>query len=129
MGSVAFDGAHTRTRRSELPTVFQMFDETGRARTTEYLGARQALPSYAAIPRKRNLLIGCSAGSAAASGALFAGSWATRGSLLRGAQDASTTAEVLDGRRATMNTLAVASAALFGVGTGCGVSALLVGER
>jgi len=129
VGSVAFDGAHTRTRRAELPTVFQMFDETGRARTTEYLGARQALPSYAAIPRKRNLLIGCSAGSAAASGALFAGSWATRGSLLRGAQDASTTAEVLDGRRATMNTLAVASAALFGVGTGCGVSALLVGER
>lgn len=129
IGSVAFDGEHTRARRAELPTVFQIFDETGHARSTHYLGARQPLPSYAAIPRQRNLLLGCSAGSVAASGALFAGSWATRGSLIRGAQDPATTADVLDGRRSTMNGLAVASAALFGVGAGCGVGAYVIGER
>ncbi len=129
VGSVAFDGEHTRSRRAELPQVFQLFDETGRARSTQYLAPRQALPSYAAIPRQRNLLIGCSAGSVAASGALFAGSWATRGALIRGAQDPTTPADTLDGKRSTMNGLAVTSAALFGVGTGCGIGAFLIGER
>jgi len=129
VGSVAFDGEHTRARRAELPQVFQLFDETGHARFTQYLAPRQPLPSYAAIPRQRNLLIGCSAGATAASGALFAGSWATRGALLRGAQDPTTPADTLDSQRATMNGLAVTSAALFGVGTGCGIGALLIGER
>jgi hypothetical protein len=129
VGSVAFDGEHTRARRAELPAVFQLFDETGRARSTQYLGPRQPLPSYAAIPRQRNILLGCSAGSVAASAALLGGSWAARGSLIRGAQDPTTAADVLDGRRASMNGMAVASAALFGVGTGCGVGAYLIGER
>jgi len=129
VGSVAFDGEHTRSRRAELPSLFQLFDETGRARATEYLGPRQPLPSYAAIPRQRTILLGCSAGSVATSGALFAGSWASRSSLLKGAQDPTTSADTLDGKRSTMNGLAVASAALFGVGAGCGVGAYLIGER
>jgi hypothetical protein len=129
VGSVAFDGEHTRSRRAELPSVFQLFDETGRARATEYLGPRQPLPSYAAIPRQRNLLLGCSAGSVAGSGALLASSWATRNSLLKAAQDPTTPADTLDGKRSTMNGLAVVSAALFGVGAGCGVGAYVIGER
>lgn len=128
-GSVAFDGTHTRTRMSELPQVFQLFDESGRARATQYLAPRQPLPSYSAVPRQRNVLIGCSAGSAAGALAMLAGSWATRSSLIRSAQDTTTTADTLDGKRSTMNGLAVGSAALFGVGAGCGASAVVIGER
>jgi hypothetical protein len=129
VGSVAFDGQHTRERSTELPHVFQLFDEQGRARATQYLAPRQELPSYAAIPRQRRALVGCSAGSVVASAALLAGSWASRSNLLSSAQDLSVSADTLDAQRAQMNTLAVGSAALFGVGAGCGVGAALVGER
>lgn len=128
-GSIAFDGTHTRARRSELPQVFQIFDESGQARSTQYLAPRQPLPAYAAIPRQRNMLIGCSAGSAVGAVAMFAGSWAARGSLVRNAQDLTVSADTLDGKRSTMNGLAVGSAALFGVGAGCGAGAVAIGER
>ena len=129
VGSVAFDGTHTRERWSELPQLFQLFDETGRARSTSYLAPRQELPAYAAIPRKRNALIGCSSVGVVGSAALLAGAGATRAALVRDAQDLSVTADALDQQRASANALAVGSAGLLGVGVGCGAGAAWIGPR
>jgi len=128
-GSIAFDGEHTRARPRDLPHIFQLFDESGLARTTQYLAPREPLPSYPAIPRQRNMLIGCGVGGAVGSAILLGGAWAARSALLRNASDLSTSADDLDGQRGTMNGLALGSAALFGVGVGCGAGAAVIGER
>jgi len=128
-GSIAFDGEHTRERPRDVPHIFQLFDKNGLARTTQYLAPREPLPSYPAIPRQRNMLIGCGVGGAVGSAILLGGAWATRSALLRNASDLSTSADDLDGQRGTMNGLALGSAALFGVGVGCGAGALVIGER
>lgn len=128
-GSVAFDGEHTRSRPADLPHVFQLFDEAGMARSTSYLAPREPLPAYPAIPRQRNALLGCGAGSVAGSAVLLGAAWAVRGSMISAARDLSTPAEQLDRQRGTMNGLALGSAALFGVGVGCGAGAAVIGER
>lgn len=128
-GSIAFDGEHTRARPKQLPHIVQLFDESGLARTTNYLAPREPLPPYPAIPRQRNMLIACGAGGAVGSAVLLGASWAVRGALLNNARDLSTPSDTLDGQRGTMNALAAGSAGLLGVGVGCGASALVIGER
>lgn len=128
-GSIAFDGTHTRARPAELPHIFQLFDESGLARSTSYLAPREPLPPYPAIPRQRNTLLACSAGGVAGSAVLLGAAWAVRGALIRNAGDPTTPADTLDGQRGTVNALSLASAGLLGAGAGCGVGAAVIGER
>jgi hypothetical protein len=127
-GSISFDGVNGRTR-PETPSVFQRFDATGRATDTLYIGRGESLPTYRAIPRQRNTLIGCAAGALAASGTTWALGISKRGALYRDAADPSVSADKLDSLRRSANTFTVSSTLLFGGATGCGVAAWLVGER
>ncbi len=128
-GSIAFDGTHARERPREHPTIAQLFDETGLARTTTYLAPREPLPPYRALPRQRTRLVACAAGATALAGGAYAWSWAQRGALLSRAADPTTSADALDATRASMNTLALLSTAILGGAATCGVGAAVVGER
>ncbi len=128
-GSVSFDGVHTRARPANRPTILQLFDETGQARTTTYLAPREALPEYRAIPRQRNLLLGCAAGGGATAVGLYAASWSARSRTFARAGDQSVDAVSLDRGRTTANLLAAGSAVVFGAGAACGASAAWIGER
>lgn len=124
-GFLGFDGQDSRRRPRGVPTISQRFDASGRATWTTYLGPRAPLPTYQAVPRKRNLLIGCSV----AAGALGVGSWGaavwSRSNLAKRAQDPTATAKSLDGLRTRSNALQVASWVGLGVGIGCGAGALV----
>lgn len=128
-GSFAFDGQSGRLRPAGAPTIAQRLDASGTPTWTGYLGARDPLPSYAAVPRKRNALIACSAGAAGASAGAWAWSLGTRWGLPGAALDPDRTAKQLDGQRALANGLQLASLGLLGAGVGCGVGAVLVGPR
>lgn len=127
-GSVAFDGVNGRFRPN-TPAIFQRFDATGQATDTLYVGARESLPTYAAIPRKRNMLIGCAGGALGLSGGTWILGRGQRGKLYAQAADPNTPAESLDKYRGGANALAIVSTALFGVAAGCGTGAVLVGEK
>jgi hypothetical protein len=128
-GAVAFDGVAQRERPVEAPTVVQLFDASGRAVATEYVGAGDPLPTYAAIPRRRNSLIAVGIGG----GAVAVGSWLgaalVRGDLFAMAADPSAPADALDSRRATANTLSVVGAIGATVAVGGAAGALAVGPR
>lgn len=128
-GKLAFDGSFTRDRPRDRPALVQLFDASGVPSATRYLDPREPLPAYAAIPRRRNALIGCSGGAVAASVGAWAAAWATRGGVYGGAEDMTTAGSRLDGGRAATNALTVSSAALLGVSAGCGVAAAAIGPR
>ncbi|TNE91658.1 MAG: hypothetical protein EP330_04805 [Deltaproteobacteria bacterium] len=127
-GSIAFDGVNGRFR-PETPVVFQRFDATGRATDTLYLGVGDSLPTYRAIPRQRNLLIGCAGGALGASVTTWALAMGQRGSMYKNARDPAFAADKLDAKRAAANGLTVTSTLLFGASVGCGTGAYLIGER
>ncbi|MEZ4319649.1 MAG: hypothetical protein R3F61_19190 [Myxococcota bacterium] len=128
-GSIAFDGTNARKRPKLHPTVAQLFDEQGLAQSTTYLGPREPLPPYRAIPRKRNTLILSSASALVVSTTMYGLAWAQRGNLFNTANDPTVSAETLDAKRARTNGLTLASGAFFGIAVGTGVSAALIGER
>ncbi|MCB9678736.1 MAG: hypothetical protein H6737_26775 [Alphaproteobacteria bacterium] len=128
-GSIAFDGANSRKRPKTHPTIAQLFDPQGLAQSTTYLGPRDPLPPYRAIPRQRNMLIVGSGASLAVSGLMYGLAWGQRGNLFKSAQDQSLSADVLDGKRARTNALTFTSGAFFGIAVGAGVGAALIGER
>lgn len=128
-GSVAFDGETTRRRSKLHPTVAQLFDEQGLALSTTYLGPREPLPPYRAIPRRRNTLIMASASALVVSGSMYGLAWAQRGNLFASASNQELSAKTLDAKRARTNGLTFASGAFLGVAIGTGVGAVLIGEQ
>jgi hypothetical protein len=128
-GELAFDGTVGRRRPLDVPTVAQVVDASGIAIRTSYLGPGDPLPAYAAIPRMRNRLLGCTGGAVALSGASYAVSWGARGRMVGIAADPTTPGADIDGLRATANWTSVTSGLMLGIGAGCGVGALLIGDR
>jgi hypothetical protein len=128
-GSLAFDGVIGRDRPKSRPTVAQVFDDTGVAQSTNYLGPREPLPIYSAVPRQRNILIGCTAGAAVGSGITYGMAWGARGSVFEQAADPQALSGDLDSARASTNLLSLVSGGLLGVAMGCGTGALVIGER
>lgn len=129
VGSIAFDGTVDRARSKTLPALVQLFDEQGLSQSTGYLGPRESLPPYRAIPRQRTTLILSSGGALVASGTLYALAWAQRGNLLAAAQDPTTGKDTLDSKRNRTNALVLGSSAFLGISIGTGVGAALIGER
>ena len=128
-GSLAFDGEIGRDRPKNRPTVAQVFDDTGVAQTTLYLGAREPLPSYAAVPRRRNMLIGCAAGAGVGAGVTYGLSWSNRSRMFNQAAIQDTSDVDLDGLLVSTNVMSLLSTSLVAVTAGCGTGAVLVGER
>ncbi len=129
LGSLSFDGHNGRKRPTAHPTIAQIFDESGLAQSTHYLAPRESLPMYAAIPRKRNLLIACSGGALALSATTYGLAWKANGKVYSQASNPNAKAADLDSSRASANAMSFLSGALFGVATGCGVGAGVVGQR
>ncbi|MCA9492629.1 MAG: hypothetical protein KC621_22000 [Myxococcales bacterium] len=129
VGSVAFDGTNTRSRAVERPTIVQLFDPTGLAATTSYLGVGEPMPAYAAIPRKRNTLIACAAGAGGAGALTYGLAWGARSSMYGLAASSTASEDQLDGKRATTNLLSVFSTTLIAGAAGCGVGAAVIGQR
>ncbi len=128
-GSLAFDGIGGRDRPAGVPTLLQRFDESGLLASTTYLGAREPLPDYPAVPRTRAALVGSASAAGAASVVLFALAGVARGNLYDTAADPSAPAEELDRLRTLGNTwTALGTIGLVG-GLGAGTAAILVGER
>jgi hypothetical protein len=128
-GTLAFDGHGGRERPKNLPTIVQMFDGSGIAQTTAYIGPGDPLPAYDAIPHRRNTLL-ISAGGAGAGGlVLLAASWLHYQSLVTAADDPTTPADDLLAGRAGTNTLYAGGAALIGLGIGFTVGAVAVGPQ
>ncbi len=128
-GALAFDGEVGRARPRDLPTVAQVFDPSGIPVSTRYLAPREPLPPYTAIPRQRNLLLGCTGGALALSGAAWGAGWSARANMVRTAADPAAPADAIEAARASANTMSVLSGALFGVAAGCGTGAALIGQR
>ena len=128
-GSLSFDGQIGRTRPKNSPTVAQIFDESGLAVSTHYLGPREPLPTYTAVPRQRNSLLACAGAGAALTGLTYGLAWNARSSVFAGASDPSTPPADLDAGRATTNLMSMASGATFAVTLGCGAGALAIGQR
>lgn len=128
-GTLAFDGHGGRERPKDVPTIVQLFDSSGVAQTTAYVGPGDPLPGYAAIPHRRRALIGASGGAGAVGVALLTASWLQYRSLLAGAADPATAPTELYAGRASTNALYVAGGAFIGLGVGFGVGAAAVGPR
>jgi hypothetical protein len=128
-GSLAFDGSNQRERPVGVPTVAQVFDAAGRAVATAYLGPRDPLPAYPAIPRRRNALIAIAAGTGAAGVAAWIGAAIAHADLYATAGDPGATAEDLDRLRGTTNALSVLGGIGIGGAIGAGTGAVLVGSR
>ncbi len=129
VGKIAFDGVYGRDRPDGYPVLVQFFDSKGMATDTLYLGAREPLPNYAAIPRKRNRLLACSGGALGLAGITLGAGWATHGSLYSNAADPAFDPDKLDKARRTTNVLSGVSGLFTGVAIGCGAGALAVGEQ
>jgi hypothetical protein len=128
-GSLAFDGHNGRERPTGVPSLVQVFDDDGTAISTSWLGPRDPLPTYRAIPRTRDALVVCSATGLVGGGVSLGFAWAERAALLGLAADPGAPAADLDARRGAMNLLSLVGTGLVGVGLGCGTGAALVGER
>lgn len=128
-GSLGFDGTNSRKRPKFQPTVAQIFDQSGQPQSTTYLGARDPLPAYRAIPRQRTTLMIGSGSAVVISGVLYGLAHASRGNLFSSARDQSVSAKTLDAKRDRTNGLTLASGAFLGLGIGAGVGAALIGER
>ena len=129
VGSLSFDGIMGRKRSAEHPTIAQLFNDSGIAQSTHYLAPRESLPPYVAIPRTRNVLIGCSAGALALSGTTYGLAWRSRAKVYSEKEDLSVKAPALDAARASTNLLTFVSGTLFGVAAGCATGAGVVGQR
>ena len=129
LGSVSFDGRNGRKRPSDHPTIAQIFDESGLAQSTHYLAARESLPTYAAIPRRRNMLIACSGGALALSATTYGLAWKANGQVFSQASNPNAKSAAIDGSRSSANVLTFVSGALFGVAAGCGTGAGVIGQR
>ncbi|MCA9572340.1 MAG: hypothetical protein KC656_31085, partial [Myxococcales bacterium] len=106
-----------------LPTVAQRLDSTGTPTWTAYVGPREPLVPYEAVPRTRNAFLACAAGALVAGSAVSGLAWSTRQSLPRKARDPAVTAESLDAGRARANGLQLVGLGAF-VGAGaCGAGA------
>ena len=128
-GSLAFDGVIGLERPKNRPTLAQVFDDTGVAQTTLYLSPREPLPTYSAVPRQRNLLIGCTAAAGAGAGVTYGLAWGSRGRMFNEASNPNTTSADLDKLRSSTNLLSLLSTSLIAATAGCGTGAILVGER
>jgi hypothetical protein len=128
-GSLAFDGQNGRRRPKLHPTIAQRFDAQGMAQSTSYLGAREPLPPYRAIPRQRTALMLGSASALVVSGTMYGLAWAQRGDLFASAADPDVSADTLDAKRGRTNGLTIGSGAFFAIAVGAGVGAAAIGER
>lgn len=128
-GSIAFDGVSTRDRPKERPALVQVFDAAGVARTTAYLGPRDPLPPYAAVPRRRYALAGSAAGSLLASGVFLGLGYAAQADLFARADDPAAPAGELVALRRRADAFAATGYALVGLSAGLGAGAVLVGPR
>jgi hypothetical protein len=128
-GAVAFDGVQSRLRDPERASIVQVFDDTGFARTTTYLGVGEVMPIYPAVPRRRNTLLGCAIGAGTLGGAAYVGAWSARGDVYGLAASPDPQRSALESSRTTTNVLSVLSTTLIGTAAGCGTGAALVGQR
>lgn len=128
-GSVAFDGVQTRARVTDRASIVQIFDDTGFAKQTTYLGVGEAMPTYAAVPRRRNTLLGCAIGATALGGGAYVGAWSAHGNAYSAAARADSAPDAIEGPRSTANLLSVFSTTLLATAAGCGTGAALVGQR
>lgn len=128
-GSVAFDGVQTRERAADRAAIVQVFDDTGFAKSTTYLGVGEAMPLYPAVPRRRNALLGCAIGAGAVGGGVYAGAWAAHGAAYGAAAVPTSDPADIERHRGTTNVLSVFSTTLFATAVGCGTGAALVGPR
>jgi len=129
VGSLSFDGTTGRERADGLPVVVQFFDSVGMAQQTLYLGPRESLPTYSAIPRKRNRLLACTGGASLLSASTLGLGWAMRTKLYNKAADPTTSADNLDGLRGATNIMSFTSGLTAGVAIGCGIGAGVMGEQ
>jgi hypothetical protein len=128
-GSTSFDGVNGRERPVGVPTVFQVLDNAGLPTSTVYLGPNEPLPAYPAIPRRRNALLVCTGAGVVLGGVAYGLAWAERSAMLEAGADPDTPGSKLLGQRRAANALSVSSGFAFGAAAGCGVGAVLVGER
>jgi hypothetical protein len=128
-GSVAFDGVQTRQRVADRASIVQLFDDTGFAKATTYLGVGESMPLYPAVPRRRNTLVGCTIGAGAIGGVAYVGAWSARSNVYAGAVDTGAAPGAIEQQRATTNVLSVLSTTLLATAVGCGTGAALVGQR
>jgi hypothetical protein len=129
VGSLSFDGVVTREHAPGQPAILQIFDDTGFARSTTYLGVGEGLPAYEAVPHRRNLLLGCTVGAGVLGAGAYALAWNTRGGLYGAAAVPDTNPGDLETRRNTTNALAIVSTTLLGTAIGCGTGAALIGQQ
>ena len=128
-GSIAFDGKVGRARPSDVPSIVQLVDAVGAPHTTVYLGPGEALPVYPAIPRQRNILLGCATGAGVTGALTYGMAWGAHGKLYSEAANPDTSADDLDALQTRTNRLSALSTTLLGVGIGCGIGAVVIGPR
>jgi hypothetical protein len=128
-GSLAFDGVPTRTR-ADRPTIVQLFDEAGVARVTDYLGPREPLPSYAAVPRRRRALAACAGVAAGAGLGSLAAAAGSRSALLSAAVEVpDASRRELERMRSTADAWTLVGWPSLAVASACAVGAVAVGPR
>ena len=128
VGSLSFDGVNTRVR-PDHPTIFQQYDGTGQVMRTKFIGPKEPLPVYSAVPRTRNALIGCSAGAAVLSATLYGLAIGANNRLYTKRLDMSLPREELDPLKTQTQVFTITSGLVFGGAAACGTAAALVGER
>jgi hypothetical protein len=128
-GTLAFDGTPGRDRPANQPTLVQVFDAAGVARTTAYLGARDPLPAYEAIPKVRNRLLVGTGLSLLATGVTLGLAYSAQGELFSLAEDQQVPGPELEAQRRRADGLAAVSYGLVGLTAGLGGAALAVGQR
>lgn len=128
-GSLLFDGQNGQVRPSQAPAVLQRLDGSGLVVETTYLGRGEAMPTYRAVPRKRNALLVTSGAALLGGIGMYGASWSSRGKLVAEGSDLSVSGDSLDGLRSRTNVLSLTSGVLFGVAIGGGVGAFVVGEQ
>jgi hypothetical protein len=129
VGHLTFDGQTTRDRPKTHPTIAQLFDGQGNAVSTRWLAARDPLPEYRAIPRRRTTLIIGSGAALLLAGTTYGMAWAQRGNLFESAKDPNTDADTLNAKRGRTNALTFVSGAFLGVSIGLGAGAATIGEQ
>lgn len=130
-GELYFDGRPTRERPTELPTLFQLIDESGRAAQTHYLLPGQPIPSYPELTqahRLRRPTLKASAGLLAAGAALAIGAAATERQFQMAERSQDNVGE-LEGLVRTTRGLAIGAGAATALGLGAGVGILWTTRR
>lgn len=133
-GSLRLNGSRSLNRAVPLPVIFQRLDGRGAVVETVLVLGGDPLPAYDSkgggdTPRPRAkgpskpLLVGALAGIAVAGG-LYGGALATKSSFTNTSDPT-----VLDGKRATANTLVIGSGVVGALAVGTGTTAFLVSGR